>query len=61
MKSSTAMELGSRYAYCRRTGAARCPNAAARRYFLERFVNAALAAALTLAIVTVFLFLMVLR
>lgn len=61
MKSSTAMELGSRYAYCRRTDAARYPNTATRRYFWERLVNAALAAALTLAVVTILLFLMVLR
>ncbi len=58
MKSSTAIRPGS-FCACRRA-ASRFPNAADRRYFWGRFLDAALAAAITLAIVTILLFLLAL-
>ena len=57
MKATTARS----YPYCAyRRASCRYPNAASRRYFLERLLDTVLAAAITLAVVVILLFLLVL-
>lgn len=43
----------ARYYACKHPGAARYPNAASRRYYLEKLVDGALALAITLAAVII--------
>ena len=48
------------YYTCRRGTARRYPNSASRRYFLEKLLDTALAAAITVAVVAILLFLFIL-
>lgn len=43
----------SRYYACKHPGGTRYPNAASKRYYLEKLVDGALAAAITLAVVII--------
>ena len=51
MKTNTVS--ANRYYACKHPGAARYPNAATKRYYLEKLVDGALAAAITLASVII--------
>ena len=51
MKTNTVPT--SRYYACKRPGVARYPNAASKRYYLEKLVDGALAGAITLATVLI--------
>lgn len=57
MKATITARPACYYAASRRSTANRFPNAASRRYFWERTLDAALAAAITVAVVTILLFL----
>ena len=48
------------YYTCRRSTPCRYPNSAGRRYFLEKLLDTALAAAITVAVVAILLFLFIL-
>lgn len=48
------------YYACRRGCTYRYPNSADRRYFLERLLDTVLAAAITVAVVAILLFLLIL-
>jgi len=58
MKATTAPRYN--YYACRRTAPSRYPNAASRRYFWDKLLDTVLAAAITLAVVVILLFLLVL-
>ena len=58
MKANTVST--ARYYACKQPGAARYPNAASKRYYLEKLVDGALALALTLASVIIALVLITL-
>ena len=58
MKTNTVPT--ARYYACKHPGAARYPNAASKRYYLEKLVDGALALAITLATVVIALVLLTL-